>query len=355
MARRPAAVLRGRPSRRQPCWRCASPRPGSCVRQRHTDGRRRRQSRPSTYTERPTGCTAILVDGDASAACRSTAARPRRAKRISRSAEHGGQGERRLAIRWQRLRTRFRDWCVTSAGGARHRLGHTRREGADCPRGEHLRPVRRRQTGERADATCGYKAAQAATTSPVTEGNVGAGAGAAVGQMGGAGRAMKSGLGSAASRCQTDSSSPRSSWWTRQATSSIRPRAASLPARATPTGTLLDLRRTAAGRRHAGRSTHEQSRRAHHHRRRRDQREADEGRSRARRPDEPTTATREQSIRSTHGRWRHRLRARDRTLDRHRRPLAPRRARCRSRVGRDRSRGDAGHRYSGPPGRADLK
>ncbi len=47
-------------------------------------------------------------------------------------------------------------------------------------------------------ADCGYKAAGAAQTGPVEEGNVGAGAGATIGKMLGAGRAMKGGLGSAA-------------------------------------------------------------------------------------------------------------------------------------------------------------
>ncbi len=50
----------------------------------------------------------------------------------------------------------------------------------------------------RPTADCGYKAAQAASSDPVTEGNVGAGAGATVGKMGGGGRSMKGGLGSAA-------------------------------------------------------------------------------------------------------------------------------------------------------------
>src|SRR5262249_45139610 len=47
-------------------------------------------------------------------------------------------------------------------------------------------------------ADCGYKAAQVASENPVTEGNVGAGAGATIGKTAGGGRAMKSGLGSAA-------------------------------------------------------------------------------------------------------------------------------------------------------------
>lgn len=49
----------------------------------------------------------------------------------------------------------------------------------------------------RPGADCGYKAASAATDGPVQEGNVGAGAGATVGKMGGPKRMMKAGLGSA--------------------------------------------------------------------------------------------------------------------------------------------------------------
>jgi L-aminopeptidase/D-esterase-like protein len=50
----------------------------------------------------------------------------------------------------------------------------------------------------RPTAECGYLAAQAATTAPVAEGNVGAGAGATIGKTAGRDRAMKGGLGSAA-------------------------------------------------------------------------------------------------------------------------------------------------------------
>lgn len=50
----------------------------------------------------------------------------------------------------------------------------------------------------RPDAACGYAAAKAATSGPVAEGTVGAGAGATVGKMTGFGRAMKGGLGTAA-------------------------------------------------------------------------------------------------------------------------------------------------------------
>lgn len=50
----------------------------------------------------------------------------------------------------------------------------------------------------RPDADFGYAACQAATDNPVTEGNAGAGTGATAGKILGPGRAMKSGLGSAA-------------------------------------------------------------------------------------------------------------------------------------------------------------
>ena len=50
----------------------------------------------------------------------------------------------------------------------------------------------------RPTADCGYRAATAASTSPVVEGSVGAGAGATLGKLHGFDRAMKSGVGSAA-------------------------------------------------------------------------------------------------------------------------------------------------------------
>lgn len=49
----------------------------------------------------------------------------------------------------------------------------------------------------RPTADCGYRAATAATNAPVTEGNVGAGAGATIGKLAGPGRAMKAGIGTA--------------------------------------------------------------------------------------------------------------------------------------------------------------
>jgi L-aminopeptidase/D-esterase-like protein len=49
----------------------------------------------------------------------------------------------------------------------------------------------------RPTSDCGYRAAAGATDGPVAEGNVGAGAGATIGKLGGFGRAMKAGIGSA--------------------------------------------------------------------------------------------------------------------------------------------------------------
>ena len=54
----------------------------------------------------------------------------------------------------------------------------------------------------RPTADCGYAAAKGATADAVAEGNVGAGAGATLGKMGGRDRAMKSGIGSAEIRLQ---------------------------------------------------------------------------------------------------------------------------------------------------------
>ena len=49
----------------------------------------------------------------------------------------------------------------------------------------------------RPGADCGYRAAEAATSGPIAEGSVGAGTGATVGKLAGAGRAMKGGIGTA--------------------------------------------------------------------------------------------------------------------------------------------------------------
>ena len=152
-----------------------------------------------TYTERPTGCTAVIVDGDA----------------VGGVSQRGGAPATRETDLLNPLNMVDKVNAISLSGGSafgldaatgvsrwleEHGIGWDTRVAKvpivpaasiyDLPVGgkPSLRP----------DADCGYKAAQAANTSPVAEGNVGAGAGAVVGQMGGANRAMKSGLGSAA-------------------------------------------------------------------------------------------------------------------------------------------------------------
>jgi L-aminopeptidase/D-esterase-like protein len=152
-----------------------------------------------TYAERPTGCTAVLVDGDA----------------VGGVSQRGGAPATRETDLLNPLNMVDKVNAISLSGGSAfgldaatgisrwleaHGIGWDTRVARvpivpaasiyDLPVGGRpsLRP----------DADCGYKAAEEATSRPVTEGNVGAGAGAVVGQMGGASRAMKSGLGSAA-------------------------------------------------------------------------------------------------------------------------------------------------------------
>jgi L-aminopeptidase/D-esterase-like protein len=152
-----------------------------------------------TLAERPTGCTVILVDGDGA---------------VGGISQRGGAPGTRETDLLDPLNTVDKVNAIVLSGGSAYGLeaatGTVRfleerkigwKVGAagvvpivpsailfDLPFGgkPHIRPT----------AECGYKAAEAATDGPVTEGNVGAGAGATVGKMG-MNRAMKSGIGSA--------------------------------------------------------------------------------------------------------------------------------------------------------------
>lgn len=161
-----------------------------------------------TLTERPTGCTVILVEGDGAAG--------------GMSQRGGAPGTRETDLLDPLNMVDKVNAVVLSGGSAfgleaatgtvrwleEHNIGWDVRVGKvpivpaailfDLPVGNNpkIRPT----------AECGYKAAAAATNAPVPEGNVGAGAGATVGKFGafveapGAGgrrTAMKSGLGSA--------------------------------------------------------------------------------------------------------------------------------------------------------------
>jgi L-aminopeptidase/D-esterase-like protein len=163
-----------------------------------------------TLTERPTGCTVILVDGEGA---------------VGGVSQRGGAPGTRETNLLDPLNLVDKVNAVVLAGGSaygldaatgtmrwleEHNMGFDVRIAKvpivpaailfDLPVGgkPKIRP----------DADCGYKAAAAATNAQVTEGNVGAGAGATVGKLGGFGEhagypggrrgPMKSGLGSAA-------------------------------------------------------------------------------------------------------------------------------------------------------------
>ena len=153
-----------------------------------------------TLTERPTGCTVILVEGDGAAGGVS---------------QRGGAPGTRETDLLDPMNMVDKVNAVVLSGGSAYGLDAAQgvvnfleernigwKVGAsgvvpivpaailfDLPFGGNpkIRPT----------ADCGYRAAGAATTGPVSEGNIGAGTGATVGKMG-MGRSMKGGLGSAA-------------------------------------------------------------------------------------------------------------------------------------------------------------
>jgi L-aminopeptidase/D-esterase-like protein len=153
-----------------------------------------------TLTERPTGCTVILVDGDGVPGG------------VSQRGAAPGTAETALL---DPLNMVDKVNAVVLTGGSAY--------GLDTRQGV-MRYLEERRIGWRVStgvvpivpaavlidlhvggrpdirpsADCGYKAALAAGTGPVAEGNVGAGAGATVGKFGGVSRSMKGGLGSAA-------------------------------------------------------------------------------------------------------------------------------------------------------------
>lgn len=153
-----------------------------------------------TLTERPTGCTVILVDG---------------AGAVGGVSQRGGAPGTRETDLLNPLNMVDKVNAVVLSGGSAY--------GIDAAQGA-VRWLEEHNIGWpvgpngvvpivpaailmdlgfggspkiRPTADCGYKAAQAASDRAVAEGNVGAGAGATVGKMG-MGRSMKGGLGSSA-------------------------------------------------------------------------------------------------------------------------------------------------------------
>ncbi len=154
-----------------------------------------------TLTERPTGCTVVLVEGEGA---------------VGGVSQRGGAPGTRETDLLNPLNMVDKVNAITLAGGSAFGLSAV--DGV-------MRYLDERKIGWNVGAAgvvpivpsailidlwfggdpkirptsdCGYKAAAAATAGPVAEGNVGAGAGATVGKMGGQGRAMKGGIGTAA-------------------------------------------------------------------------------------------------------------------------------------------------------------
>jgi L-aminopeptidase/D-esterase-like protein len=151
-----------------------------------------------TLTERPTGCTVILVDGDGA---------------VGGVSQRGGAPGTRETDLLDPSNMVDKVNAVVLSGGSAY--------GLDAAQGV-VRYLEERNIGwkvavgvvpivpaailfdlpfggkpqVRPTADCGYKAAQAATDAAVSEGNIGAGTGATVGKMG-MGRSMKAGVGSA--------------------------------------------------------------------------------------------------------------------------------------------------------------
>jgi L-aminopeptidase/D-esterase-like protein len=151
-----------------------------------------------TLSERPTGCTVILVDGEGASGGVS---------------QRGGAPGTRETDLLDPLNLVDKVNAVVLSGGSafgleaatgtvrwleEHNIGWDVRVGKvpivpaailfDLPVGGNprIRPT----------ADCGYRAAEAASAAPVREGTVGAGAGATVGKTGGPMRSIKAGLGS---------------------------------------------------------------------------------------------------------------------------------------------------------------
>jgi L-aminopeptidase/D-esterase-like protein len=151
-----------------------------------------------TLAERPTGCTVILVDGDA----------------VGGVSQRGGAPGTRETDLLNPLNMVDKVNAVVLSGGSAFGLdaasGAVRwleEHNIGWPAGPAKVPIVPAailfdlgvggNAKVRPTADCGYKAAEAASAGAVTEGTVGAGAGATVGKLGGAARSTKSGLGTA--------------------------------------------------------------------------------------------------------------------------------------------------------------
>ena len=151
-----------------------------------------------TLAERPTGCTVVVVDGDA----------------VGGVSQRGGAPGTRETDLLNPLNMVDKVNAIVLAGGSAFGLeaatGTVRwleEHNIGWQAGSSRVPIVPAailfdlgvggNPKIRPTADCGYKAASAATAGVVPEGSVGAGAGATVGKFGGAGRPTKSGIGTA--------------------------------------------------------------------------------------------------------------------------------------------------------------
>jgi L-aminopeptidase/D-esterase-like protein len=153
-----------------------------------------------TLTERPTGCTVVLVEGGAVASVDVRGAAP--ATRETDLLDPVNTVQRVHAV----VLSGGSAFGLDAASGV---MRYLEEKGIGYAIGPARVPIVPAASlfdllvGDwkiRPDAECGYRAARAATTARPAEGSVGAGAGATVGKLLGPGRAMKGGLGTAAIR-----------------------------------------------------------------------------------------------------------------------------------------------------------
>ena len=151
-----------------------------------------------TLTERPTGCTVILTEGGATAGVDVRGAAP--ATKETDLLGPANLVEQIHAI----VLSGGSAFGLDSASGV---MKYLEDRGIGFPfGGAHVPTVPAASLFDlpignpkiRPTADCGYRAAVAASSAPVTDGSVGAGAGATLGKMAGFNRAMKGGVGSAA-------------------------------------------------------------------------------------------------------------------------------------------------------------
>jgi L-aminopeptidase/D-esterase-like protein len=151
-----------------------------------------------TLTERPTGCTVVLIESGATAGVDVRGAAP-----ATRDTDLLSPSKMVEQIFGVALSGGSLFGLATVDGVLRHlearNIGivYGNRHIPIVP-GASIFDLGVGDASVRPTADCGYRAAQAATDAPVKEGSVGAGAGATLGKISGMARAMKSGVGTAA-------------------------------------------------------------------------------------------------------------------------------------------------------------